>query len=230
MLKSTSTLLVIIFSASLFAQAPRLGPTDINAKWYQDGWVLNAHFGTRTFGKVSDTINQAPALAINGALGYSFNKWDLLGRLDYYNHFMLPGYLGLRESVAHSFGLSLQGNFKLVPIFGGEPTAPWQFDAYLGAGLTTSWNRDMMNHVESNPNFTEWQDPFLPGKDDMGHILVGFSPKYYFNPRVALSLDISTFMLFSQDFTYDYTQRITGEGLGGIMTYSLGITIKPKFY
>lgn len=230
MLKSIPSLIVILFAASLAAQAPRLGPSDANAKWYQDGWIFNANFGTRAFGKVSDTINQAPALALSGAFGYNFNQWDLLGRVDYYNHFMIPGYKGNNESIAHSVALSLLGNFKLIPLFGGDPAAPWQVDAYIGSGLTTSWNRDMMNFVESNSNFTDWQDPFLPGKDDMGHILLGVTPKYYFNSRVALTLDISTFMLFSQDFTYDYTERITGEGLGGIMTYSLGITIRPKFY
>lgn len=220
---------IFLFNNLTNAQSPRLGDKALAGKSYQKGLIMNAYVGSRAFGKVSDSINEAPALSLNAGVGYLFDKWGVIGRTDYYHHFLIPGYKGGRETVTHSLGLSLLGNFRLVPIFGGELNAPWQFDAYIGGGLTTSWNRDMMDFVESSPNFGGWQDPFLSGKDDMGHILIGFTPKYYFNNQIALSLDVSTFMLFAQDFTYDYTERITGEGLGGIMTFSFGVVIKPKF-
>ena len=228
MLKYTSFFFILLFLNNLAsAQTPRMGGSAVDAKWYQDGWVVNAHVGSRAFGKVSDTVNEAPALSLNAGLGYAFDKWSIIGRVDYYNHFLIPGYKGGRETITRSFGMSLIGNFHLIPLFTGEMNKPWQFDAYVGAGLTTSWNKDMQNYV--NDNVGEFNDPFIAGNDDMGHIILGFSPKYYFNDQVALSLDMSSFILFSQDFTYDYTERITGDGLGGILTFSFGVVIKPKF-
>lgn len=228
-------LLFVVFCFSLtsiLSQTPRLGGLESgnkSDKWYKDGWLCNINVGTRTFGKLNDAVNEAPSIALNAGVGYTFNKWSLLGRLDYYNHFLIPGYNGEAETVTRSFGASLIGNFDMVHIISGSSNSSWKVDAYIGAGLTTSWNADMRNFVERNPSFSDWEDPFIDGNDDMGHILFGATPKYFFNDAVGVGIDISTFLLFSQDFTYDYLDRITGEGLGGIMTFSFGVYIKPKF-
>jgi hypothetical protein len=216
----TSTAIILLMSTFLNAQPPRIGSDS------QKGLILNANFGSRLFGRVSDSTNQLPDLALQGGIGYLWDKIGIMGRVDYYNHFLIPGYNGGSETHTRSFGVSLLGNFQLISIFAEGADTDWRIDAYLGGGLTSSWNRDMQNFV--NYKGGEFNDPFIPGYDDMGHIIVGFTPKYYFNECFALSLDVSTFMLFSQDFTYDYTKRITGEGLGGIMTISMGLVFRIK--
>jgi hypothetical protein len=219
--------LCLVFTISGFAQTPKLGSLETGSKT-QSSFLFHLNAGSRFFGKLSDAANEAPSLAISSGFGYAFNKWSLVGRLDYYNHFLIPGFLGEAETVTRSFGASLVGNFDMIHIISGIPNSNWKVDAYIGAGLTTSWNSDLRNLAGSNPDFPQSQDPFIEGNDDMGHILFGATPKYFFNDAVGVGIDISTFLLFSQDFTYDYLDRITGEGLGSIMTFSFGVYIKPQ--
>jgi hypothetical protein len=70
-------------------------------------------------------------------------------------------------------------------------------------------------------------DPAINGNDDMGHIILGLSPQYHLNGRVSINLDLTTFILVKQDFTFDNYNGIQHEGLGNLSALSFGITIRP---
>lgn len=199
-------------------------------KWYKEGWVLQAGIGMRNFGRRSENIDKVPGLSTYGSVGYMFDDiWGIRGRADYYNHIISPGYGDNEQSTAHSVALSLMGSADLIPLITGGSSSPWHLNAYLGAGLTTSWNPDMQETREAqNPDY-EWNDPLFKGHDDMGHIIFGITPQYQFNSSWAISLDFSTFTMLSQDFTYDYKTRITDDGVGFNSTLSIGVVFNPHF-
>jgi hypothetical protein len=226
-----STLLLAAIAFSSNAQAPRVGEqSKLQVKWYKDGWIVDGGVGMRAFGRRSDDIERIPGFSAHGGLGYKFNSiWGIRGRMTYYNHIMRPGYTGDSESTAHSMALSLMGTSDLIPWITGRKGTTWHLITYLGAGLTTSWNRDMKKMVETNPSFTDWEDPAFAGNDDMGHVILGVTPQYHLSSRFALTADISTMLNFAQDFTYDYKTRLDRGDVGAIMTFSLGFVWYPHF-
>jgi len=184
----------------------------------------------RAFGRRSEDIDRIPGFSAHGGLGYKFGDiWGVRGRLDYYNHVLRPGYSGECQSTAHSMAISAMGTADLIPWITGSKGTIWHLITYLGGGLTTSWNPDMKNFVESNTGFGEWQDPALAGNDDMAHLILGISPQYHISSRFALTADISTFMNFAQDFTYNYKTRLDRGSVGAIMNLSFGFIWYPHF-
>ena len=222
-----ATAFVLAFSFNSNAQTSALKKaTSIKTSWYESPWTVEGNIGTRALGVVSDGVENGLGLALNGGFGYSFNSvFGVKGRMDYYNHTLTPGYLGAEESRANSVALSLLLTMDLVPLIKSGRKSSWNFNIYAGSGLTTSWSPELKDFVSSIGG--EFNDPFIKGNDDMGHIVVGVNPRYFVTSRFALSLDVSYFTLLNQDFTYDYQTRLTDGETGNALTIGLGFVWRP---
>lgn len=196
-------------------------PEKIEIFWYKVGWFAEGNIGMRNFGRRSEGVERIPGLAMNGTIGYMFNSsWGVKGRADYYNHTVRPGFGDNPESKSHSVALSLLANADIIPMFNnGRKNQRFHFHVYGGAGLTTNWNPDW--RAWRLETYGEFVDPFIPGADDMGHIIMGITPQYAISSKFAISLDYSAFLLLEQDRTYDYNTKIGGPG--AITSLALGL-------
>jgi hypothetical protein len=199
--------------------------------WHKEGWTIDGAVGVRTLGKRSADVERVPGLALQGGVGYIFNKVvGVRGRLDYYNHQLSTNFrpMNANGGYAHSVAASLVSTVDLVPLITKRKGRIWHFNVYAGPGLTTAWNKEpqiyMTEHLGSSFN-----DPGLEGNDDMGHILFGINPQFHFNSSFALTFDVSSFLLLNQDFTYDWNTQITDQGLGSILNFSFGFLWYPRF-
>lgn len=205
-------------------QMPRVNTSTgkLNMLWYRQGWFIDGNAGVRLLGKTSDAADMKIGPTFNAGLGYLINeKFGLKGRVDY-NKIVTTS--SMQEDVQNSFALSLEGVVKLIQVFGEERPRDFALILHGGAGITAMFNPEWRdNQRDANIPF---EGPGLKGTDDMFHVVIGITPQYHFNSKVSLNLDVSQFIQFKQNRTYDFSNATPADGPTGLLGVSLGLTIR----
>lgn len=198
----------------------------VETSWYNIYWFYDLNIGTRLLGSTSTDAQLGAGLNINGGIGYFFNeRFGLKGRIDHHRFKFTPGIQD--ESTAKGGAVSLSGEVLTNVLAWGNNNkfSRLRLTLHGGLGLTSYANSSFKDFREEN-NIT-FDDPAIKGNDDMGHIILGLTPQYHINGRCSINLDISTFFLVKQDFTFDRYNLEKQKGIGNISTISLGITFRP---
>lgn len=232
---STILTLLLLFMISSVSNAQYIKPAygkkdlsphgELKTSWYNIYWFYELNAGARLMGSTSSQSTLGPGLNSNASLGYLFSeKFGLKGRADYHGFTFTPG-LSEPTSKGTAISLSLEATANILAFTSAKKFSKFRLNLHGGLGWTTY----------SNPSFKEYrkennismEDPAIHGNDDMGHIIIGLTPQYHINGRVSINLDLSTFLLVKQDFTFDNYNGIQHEGLGNISSISLGLTFRP---
>lgn len=239
MKKISILLLITLITTTASAQmrsANDIGKLKIN--WYKTGWFLDANAGGRFLGQTSSFADMGLGPSFNAGIGYFFNdKIAIKGRLDYnqfyadygeattYNsNFGTPG-SGDNIDRSGSVAASAEVMFRLLQVFNPKRSRNFSLNFHVGAGLTTFRNPSYINARESEG--VVFDDPFIKGHDDMGHIIVGLTPQYHINSRWSINLDVSQFTQFKQYNTYDTHNEIKSKDVTGLLSTTIGLTFRP---
>lgn len=225
-LSKTSFLLIIIYFAtsSSFAQNIRYY-SKAEAEYYKINWFGDISMGTRLFGANSSEAELNPGFNINAGLGYFFTeRIGIKGRMDFNTYKLTPGIGDDAEAIGYTYSLSLEVITDLMSLIYGTTFKPkdWRIILHSGLGYTTYSGKDFKENYE-----VQFEDAYLKGNDDMGHIILGITPQYHLSTNWSVNLDLSTFLLIGQDFTFDNYNNERLDGLGNISALSLGLTFRP---
>ncbi|HRP52338.1 MAG TPA: hypothetical protein PLI97_02395 [Fluviicola sp.] len=78
---------------------------------------------------------------------------------------------------------------------------------HTGVGSTHMFAKQ---HKIANP-----RDPAIKNVDDIFSVYLGLSPQFKLHERVTLYLDYSLSANFKQDNTFDFSKKLSGNGIGG---------------
>ena len=197
----------------------------LKTSWYKIYWFYELNAGVRMLGSTSNHSSLGSGINANASMGYLFSeKFGLKGRIDYHSFRFTTG---LSNPIAKgtAASISLEAMTNLLAFTSSQRFSSFRLNLHGGAGWTTYANHSFKQYRKEHG--LSMDDPAINGNDDMGHIIFGLSPQYHFNGRVSINLDLTTFILVKQDFTFDNYNGIQHEGLGNLSALSFGITIRP---
>ncbi|MDX1652575.1 MAG: hypothetical protein R3277_08790 [Brumimicrobium sp.] len=229
---------LIVLSTGLYAQVEgrktdmgdtpkaKLSPYGkIDVNWYKLGWFVDLNGGTRLLGFTSDAVDLGPGFNGNMGIGiFLTDKFGLKARLDYSRFKFTPGFNTNPESQGRMWSTSIEATSDLLPFTHGSKIRDWRIELHGGFGLSTYRNTDFADYIEDTRG---WEDPAIKGNDDMIHMILGITPQYHLSGRFSINLDFSTFFFFKQDYGFDTYNGERMNGVGTMLTSSLGITFRP---
>ena len=237
-IKSYGTLSLLLFFCILSTRSnaqlvkPEFGKKDlsphgvIETSWYNIYWFYEGSVGARLLGSTSSGASLSTGLNLNAGAGYYFSeRFGLKGRIDYHRFSFTPGMDGQKSAKGGAVSLSFEALSNVLHWFNPGKFGKWRLALHAGAGLTSYSNRAYKDY--RNKMGLPLEDPAINGNDDMGHVLLGVTPQYHINGRCTISIDISTFILFKQDFTFDRYNEVRHKGVGDISTISLSLSFRP---
>ena len=187
----------------------------------------------------------------------SFNRWSVSAGFG--NHFGLyPTPVKIRALNLHSYHVG--GRYMFSSYIGISLTAGYDFLDFEGAVNSNLLHTDLQGviNIGNLCNFrakTSWfgllyhsgigathlwskstknlnaDDPLFKNTDDMLNIVSGFTPQFKLGNRISLFLDYSVLINFRQDYSYDFSIRLTSLGVGGIVNFTtVGLSISLGKY
>ncbi|MDX1652608.1 MAG: hypothetical protein R3277_08955 [Brumimicrobium sp.] len=198
----------------------------IKVQWHKLDWFTDFNAGTRFLGATSNAADLKAGFSANAGYGYLFsNRFGLKGRFDF-STFNFSSNQESDVSSGRSYGLSLEAVTDLLAFTSDKKFRIWRVNLHGGLGLTSyrnyTWTRSIL---ENDPDY--FNDPFIKGNEDMGHIIMGITPQYHLSGRWSINADISSFFLIKQSNTFDRFNNVRHDRLGNITTLSLGLTFRP---
>lgn len=198
----------------------------VETNWYKIGWFTDLNGGVRLLGATSGAANLGAGFNGNAGLGFFItDKIGIKGRIDFNTFKFTPGVGGSPEAKGRMTSLSLEATSDLLPFTSGSKIRDWRIELHGGFGYSSFANIDFKEYRESI-NY-EFDDPMFKGNDDMGHMILGITPQYHISGRWSINLDFSSFFYFSQDYTLDRYNKESLNGVGSMITTTLGVTFRP---
>lgn len=200
MKKTQLIILAVAVFTSFFNQAQDL--TKVN-QW-SVGLQLGGHDATTPNNTTTKFFTH-----VNGDVRYMVNnRFGVMADLGYENF----GWKTAEMNNTHLTRLSLQGVLNMGDMLRFD-TWTKRFGLLLhgGAGISNMWQKDKFSFGEG---------------DVMGNFILGLTPQFKINDRVAVNLDWSGILNSRQDRTFDFTEKHDRNGVNGFyMTASAGVSI-----
>ena len=198
----------------------------VETNWYKIGWFADINGGVRLLGATSGAADLGAGFNGNAGLGFFItDKIGIKGRIDFNTLKFTPGIDSQSDSRGRLFSLSLEATSDLLPFTSGSKIRDWRIELHGGFGYSTYSNVGWKEYREANN--LSFDDPAFKGNDDMIHMILGITPQYHINGRWSAQFDFSSFFYFKQDLTFDSHNRERLNGVGSMLTTSLGIVFRP---
>ncbi len=198
----------------------------VETNWYKIGWFADLNGGVRLLGATSGAANLGAGFNGNAGLGFFVtDKIGIKGRIDYNTFKFTPGLNSSPDARGRMLSLSLEATSDLLPFTSGSKIRDWRIELHGGFGFSTFKNTDFVEYRESI-NY-EFDDPLFKAREDMGHMIIGITPQYHINGRWSVQFDFSSFFYFNQDFTFDRYNVEKLNGVGSMISTSLGVVFRP---
>lgn len=189
------------------------------------GLFMDLEIGSRFGGITTESTVMQTGLAIEGGIGYMFNnKFGVRGGLTFANFNAVNVNNEAVSDRAGTIQATLQGVLSISQLanFGTEK---FDLNFHAGFGFGSIFNPDFKEeYVEANGDF---EDPMFKGNDDVVNVVFGLTPRFPINDKLAITLDVSHFLLLKQDHYVDrrYSNTLLENGTQGFTTTTVGISV-----
>ena len=191
----------------------------------EKGVFIDANFGTRLSGTHSDSSTLGIGYHMDGGLRYMVNKnWGIKADIGY-DAFSAKPTNELRDADrSYNIRASIQGVLSISEVakFGID-----EFSLLMHGGFGFSTNINPSWKEKYTDNGGVFGDPALKGNDDMVNFIIGLTPQYVINNKLAINLDFSTIILVKESGYVDREfDASINEGTGIYHNLTVGISYK----
>lgn len=169
-------------------------------------WSVEVGFGNH-FG-LKPAINKTNFSQIQAVqLGGRFMANEYIGVMVNVGYDLLD-FNGMGKNNQNLIRTSVQGVINIGSICNFQAkTAHFGMLFHTGIGATHLKSKA---HYKTNP-----RDPLFKNSDDMFSVYVGLTPQFKLHSRVTLYVDYTLSANFKQDNSYDFSSKLSGDGIGG---------------
>ena len=201
-----------------------ISTVSVNAQ-VEKGLFIDANFGTRFSGTHSDSSTLGIGYHADGGLRYMVGKnWGIKADMGYDAFSANPTDESKVADRSYNIRASIQGVLSISEV------AKLGIDKFSllmhgGFGFTTNINPNWKKTYTDQGGV--FGDPFIEGNDDMVNFIIGLTPQYVINNKLAINLDFSTIILVKESGYVDREfDASINEGTGIYHNLTVGISYK----